>query len=286
MTNKTISIIIPSFNQGEFIERTILSVISQNCNNYELIVIDGGSTDVTLEILKKYESYFSHCIIEKDSGQSEAINKGFKIAKGEFVTWLNSDDLLLPNVLSELSSKINNKPSIKLFFGNTVWMNSNDQIIQIRKGESYKSIFSKQGFFHSYGPSAFFHKSLLYEYGFLREDFHYMMDTEFWFRLNKNAINFYRLNSFCWALRLHEKAKMSGHNFSNSELANLDHPSFKIKEQEREMISQLYQFPNHNTGKLYRIFYFLHKWSSIRVLYWFSMSYFLKGKNIKTIYGK
>src|SRR5688500_3818909 len=94
-----ISIITPTYNQGHFIEQTIQSVIEQDYPNLEYIIIDGGSTDDTLSVIKKYEKYISYWISEKDKGQSEAINKGFKKATGDVVNWLNSDDYYEPGVL-------------------------------------------------------------------------------------------------------------------------------------------------------------------------------------------
>jgi glycosyltransferase involved in cell wall biosynthesis len=91
-----ISIIIPTFNQGNFIEETILSIIDQDFKNFEIIIIDGGSNDGTLDIVKKYESAISFWISEPDTGQSNAINKGLKKVTGEIVTWLNSDDYYEP----------------------------------------------------------------------------------------------------------------------------------------------------------------------------------------------
>ena len=98
-----ISIITPSFNQGKFLEETILSVINQDYPDLEYIIIDGGSSDNSVEIIKKYEKYLTYWISEKDSGQSSAINKGLKKISGELVAWINSDDLYCPNVFSKIA---------------------------------------------------------------------------------------------------------------------------------------------------------------------------------------
>ena len=102
-----ISIITPSFNQGKFIEQTILSVLNQHYPNFEHIIIDGGSTDGSIEILKKYP----HLIwkSEKDRGQSEALNKGFEVAKGEIIGWLNSDDVYLDDTLFKVTGYLKDK---------------------------------------------------------------------------------------------------------------------------------------------------------------------------------
>jgi glycosyltransferase involved in cell wall biosynthesis len=98
-----ISIVTPSFNQGRFIEKTILSVIEQDYPNLEYIIIDGGSTDESVEIIKKYEKHLAYWVSEPDRGQSHAINKGFERATGEIFGWLNSDDWYHPGALKALA---------------------------------------------------------------------------------------------------------------------------------------------------------------------------------------
>ena len=112
-----ISIVTPSFNQGEYLEETILSVIGQNYPNLEYIIIDGGSKDNSVEIIKKYEKYLTYWVSENDEGQSDAINKGFKIATGDIFGWLNSDDLFMPNVFNNIIS-LKPKSSDFLMLGN------------------------------------------------------------------------------------------------------------------------------------------------------------------------
>ncbi|MEI9912662.1 MAG: glycosyltransferase family 2 protein [Bacteroidota bacterium] len=94
-----ITIITPSFNQGRFIEETILSVIEQGYPNLEYIIMDGGSKDETVEVIKKYNSRISYWVSEKDNGQSDAINKGLHKATGDIINWINSDDQLVPGSL-------------------------------------------------------------------------------------------------------------------------------------------------------------------------------------------
>ena len=99
-----ISIVIPSYNQGQFLEETILSIINQQYPNLELFVVDGGSNDNSVDIIKKYKSHISWWVSEKDKGQSEAINKGFARASGEIISWLCSDDLLTQDSLKVVST--------------------------------------------------------------------------------------------------------------------------------------------------------------------------------------
>ncbi|OYU92630.1 MAG: glycosyltransferase, partial [Bacteroidetes bacterium B1(2017)] len=100
--NLLFTIITPSFNQGEFIEATILSVLNQTYKNIQYIIVDGGSTDNTMDIVNKYRDSIDIIVHEKDKGQSDAINKGFKLSKGDLIGWINSDDILYPTCVENI----------------------------------------------------------------------------------------------------------------------------------------------------------------------------------------
>src|SRR5437763_884238 len=120
MTFPKITVITPSYNQGKFLEETIVSVISQGYPNLEYMLIDGGSTDNSIDIIKKYRTYFSYWISEKDSGQSEAINKGLKKATGEIISWLNSDDLYTAGCLQHVAEHFAKHREAALVHGKTI----------------------------------------------------------------------------------------------------------------------------------------------------------------------
>lgn len=132
--NYKLSIITPSFNQGRFIEDTIKSVLAQNYSNYEHIIIDGGSTDVTLEVIKKYPHLI--WISEKDNGAADAINKGFEMARGEVLAWINSDDYYEENIFKEIMDKFNSDEKIEFVCGNL-------DIVNLKK----ETIFKKDNTF-------------------------------------------------------------------------------------------------------------------------------------------
>ena len=153
-----ISIIIPSFNQGRFLSETLESIINQGYKNVDIIVMDGGSTDNSIEIIKKYERYISYWQSEKDNGQSNAINNGIRKAKGDFVTWLNSDDVLLNGALQAAVDTITKKTDCDFFLGNVVWMDKNGKLIKVGKVEPINNFLSKKNLFSNGGPSAFMRK--------------------------------------------------------------------------------------------------------------------------------
>lgn len=116
MSKLKISIVTVSYNQGNFIEETIQSVLDQNYDNLEYIIIDGGSTDNSVEIIKKYESQLAYWVSEKDKGAGDALNKGFAKATGDYIYYLNSDDLLLPGVLQYFAELQKNNPSHDVYY--------------------------------------------------------------------------------------------------------------------------------------------------------------------------
>ena len=125
-----ITIVTPSYNQAVFLERTILSVLNQNYPNLEYIIIDGGSTDGSIEIIKKYEKYLSYWVSEKDQGQADAINKGFQKATGDLVAWQNSDDVYLPDAFQKIAETYKKNPNYDVYFGNIFIIDSCDKLIR------------------------------------------------------------------------------------------------------------------------------------------------------------
>jgi len=124
-----VSIVTPSYNQGRFLERTILSVLNQNYPNLEYIIMDGGSTDGSIEIIRKYEKYLAHWVSEKDGGQAHAIVKGFGRCTGKILAYLNSDDTYVSEALLEVSRAFMRHPTCDLVFGDTNFIDAADNMI-------------------------------------------------------------------------------------------------------------------------------------------------------------
>ncbi|MBI1768771.1 MAG: glycosyltransferase [Bacteroidetes bacterium] len=177
-----LTIITPSFNQAQYIEQTIESVLSQNYSDLEYIVIDGGSTDGSLDIIKKHEKHLTYWVSEPDRGQSHAINKGLQLATGEVVNWLNSDDYYESNALNTIAEAFAN-PNI-----NAVCARSNivrnESIVQQSNGtDIYINNLAKTiGWARIDQPETFFRKSSYEKIGGLNEGLHYIMDKEWWIR--------------------------------------------------------------------------------------------------------
>lgn len=179
-----ISIVTPSYNQGQFLEETLLSVLDQNYPNLEYFVMDGGSTDNSVEIIQKYAPRLTYWESKPDRGQSHAINKGFKMATGELVAWLNSDDLLLPGAVFEIAKIWSEDTTVGFIHGTSELIDESGE----SKGKYFGSRFD---FLESLTtsrntvaqPSTFISRNSLLDVGFLDETLHMSMDWELWLRV-------------------------------------------------------------------------------------------------------
>lgn len=216
MNNSTfpkISIIIPSYKQGMFLEETIVSILDQNYSNLEMILMDGGSNDNTIQIIDKYKKYFTYWISKKDNGQSDAINQGFKKATGEIVTWLCSDDTYLSGTLEYVGKYFNEYPEIDVLFGDVKSIDSESNVITELRGLK----FSKRKYLSRIGtipqPASFFKKSLLEKIGLLDESLNYCMDYDFFARIIFTDHNLLHVNISLATYRYHNLSKsVSGLN--------------------------------------------------------------------------
>ncbi len=176
----SISIITPSFNQGQYIEATIQSIIDQGYSNLEFIVVDGGSTDNTVEILKAYDEHITWWVSEPDEGQSHAINKGWSRASGQIINWINSDDQLAPGSLKRIAECFGD-PSVNVVCGYAD-MQYPEEKIKIRSPMPDPPLARFLALGHFVQPSTFWRKSSFDHLMPLEPSLHYMMDYHLWLK--------------------------------------------------------------------------------------------------------
>jgi glycosyltransferase involved in cell wall biosynthesis len=181
-----VSIVTPSYNQAQFLEETIQSVLDQDYPGIEYLVIDGGSTDGSVEIIKKYTGHLAYWVSKPDEGQSDAINKGFEASNGSILAWLNSDDLLEPSAVSIAVYFLEKHPDIGMVFGDRVYIDGKNNTIRSVSMPSFRPWHLRWG---AYIPqeTAFWRRELFFQVGKLDTGLRNSMDTDLWFRINKVA---------------------------------------------------------------------------------------------------
>jgi len=223
-----ISIVTPSYNQGEFLERTILSVLNQNYPNLEYIIIDGGSTDGSVDIIRRYEKYLAYWISENDEGQSDAINKGFSQATGQICAYLNSDDIYLPGIFCAVAEFFEKNPGVSLVYGNKLIIDGDDNVISERRVTRYTCL-SKIGFayggFGVYQPASFWTKTIFDLSGGVNPSLRFCMDNDLFYRFLEYGAEFRFIRRYFSGFRVHQRSKTS----TLSEVAKAE-TSFIIQE--------------------------------------------------------
>lgn len=202
-----VSIITPSFNQGSFIEETILSIKNQTYKKIEHIIIDGKSTDNTLEILRKYDDIL-FWISEPDKGQTEAINKGIKKSHGEIIAYLNSDDLYLPETIKIVVDFFNKNPETAMVYGDIDHIDKNSRFFEIiRPGKIVLEDYLT-GEVYLPQPSVFFRRQIIKKIGYFDESLNLAMDFDYWIKIFFNCKVEYLQTTLAKA-RIYPEAKSS-----------------------------------------------------------------------------
>jgi glycosyltransferase involved in cell wall biosynthesis len=201
-----VSIVTPSYNQARFLEFTIHSVLEQDYPNIEYILVDGGSTDGSLDIIHRYANRFAWWVSEKDRGQTDAINKGFAQANGDILAWLNSDDTYEPHAVAEAVELLRSQPETGLVYGDTNFIDENgDNIGSFPAAQTdYKHL--RRGYVHIPQQASFWRADLWRKVGPLDPSFYFAMDYDLWVRLA--ALAPLQYTPRLWAnFRLHTQAK-------------------------------------------------------------------------------
>jgi glycosyltransferase involved in cell wall biosynthesis len=203
-----ITVITPSFNQAMYLERTISSVLDQGYPNLEYIIIDGGSVDGSVDIIRKYEPYLTYWVSERDNGQVDAINKGLRRATGEWVAWQNSDDIYYPHAFGELAEAIRKQPKASLISGDLMLIDQNDRKIRDVRyiTPDYHALLAEGMLIAN--QASFWRRDLHERIGYLDERYHCSFDYEWFLRVAEHAKGFH-VRSVWGALRYHDETKTS-----------------------------------------------------------------------------
>lgn len=206
-----VTIVTPSFNQGKYLEATILSVLNQDYPNIEYIVIDGGSTDGSVDVIKRYQDRLAYWITEPDRGQSHAINKGFEHATGQIFNWLNSDDLLMPSAVKIAVHYLMKKTDVGMVYGDRIIIDIKGNFLDLIQSPSFNPK-AMQYNLKIPQETVFFRRRFWDELKGVDEALNYSMDYDLWIRLNK-VTRIYHIPFVLGAYRTHPSAKSTkGYN--------------------------------------------------------------------------
>jgi glycosyltransferase involved in cell wall biosynthesis len=208
MSFPQISIVTPSYNQGRFIEATIQSVLTQDYPNLEYIIIDGGSKDQSVDIIRSHEKNLAYWVSEKDSGAADAIAKGFRRTTGDIMAYLNSDDLYTPGTLHAVAEAFKSGKS-DVVFGNTWWIDTDGRHIGERRQTPFAPMGYLYGGFDLQQPAVFWSRHTYEKSGGIDPSYLFTFDTELFVRFVKQRSRFMHINQFFAEFRIHPNSKSS-----------------------------------------------------------------------------
>lgn len=207
MADVLVSIIVPSFNQGQFIRATLDSILQQSYRLIECIVIDGGSIDSTLDVLKNYNDERLHWISEPDNGQTDAINKGIHKAHGDLISYLNSDDLLIPEAVQFIVDRFINHSEVDVIYGDCLLIDETGKEIGISHSKPFQIGDLLTGKYPIRQPGTFWRANVSRKIGDLDINLHYTMDADYWLRMGLSGFNLEYVPGTRAAFRLHSHSK-------------------------------------------------------------------------------
>jgi glycosyltransferase involved in cell wall biosynthesis len=203
-----ISIVTPSYNQAKFLEQTMESVLSQGYPNLEYIVMDGGSTDGSVDIIRRYEKHLAYWASEKDRGAADAIARGLQRATGTIMAYLNSDDVYLPGALKAIAESMSD-PDVDVAYGNLYWIDSDGRILGEQRQTPFKTFGYLYGGSTLQQPATFWKRELYLNCGGMTPSFRFAFDTDLFFRFALRPARFRHINQFVASFRIHPQSKSS-----------------------------------------------------------------------------
>jgi glycosyltransferase involved in cell wall biosynthesis len=254
-----ISVVIVVYNGEKYIKEAINSVVNQDYKNFELIIIDGGSNDKTIAIIKEFKDSITYWISEPDEGQSDALNKGFAEARGDIFCWLNADDYLSTNAFLEFVSFFRHHPSFDYYYSNFNWVDAKGNHIKlVRPYKRYMRLLIV--LYGCYIPTsgAFFRPSFFIKAGDLNIDFRYKMDTDIFER--SSEVSFCKVDQTWSSFRFHgENVSFKDKNKSVIDISDQEKESIIIKDRLFSFSSAL---PIKLRSKIYKLL-----WLVFRLIY-------------------
>jgi len=245
-----VTIVTPSYNQAEYLDQTINSVLGQDYPNLEYLIVDGGSTDGSLEIIHKYADRLAWWVSEPDKGQADAINKGLARATGKYVAWLNSDDLYLPGTIQKAVETLEKFPDTGLVYGNLLSINARGEHVNTIQYRPF-ALEDLLAFFIIGQPTVFMRRSVLEKVGYLSEEYHFLLDHHLWLRFASESSLKYIPRPWA-AARYHPSAKnMQAEHFGAEAFRILDwartQPKMAavIEQSEDRILGGLHRFNAH-----------------------------------------
>ena len=202
-----ISIVTPSYNQGQFLEETIQSVFNQDYPNIEYIIMDGGSTDNSVDIIKKYEDRITCWVSESDKGQSHAINKGFRKCTGNIITWINSDDVYMPKAFNIVGKYFKDNPEVDIVYGDQTDIDEKGATFRALRSMSFNRLALLSRGATISQPNAFFRRKILEEIGYIDESLQWTMDYEFFLRVAFAGYHIRHIPATLAKFRYHRNSK-------------------------------------------------------------------------------
>ncbi len=208
-----LSIVIPSYNQGRFIGRTIDSVLSQGDPDCEVILMDGGSTDDTMQVVERYRDKLAVVVSQKDGGQSDALQRGYALSTGDYIGWQNSDDIYLPGSFAKfralLADDASRGKAADVYFGNQVVIGPNDEVLYGKLFGPFRTEHLLYAGWNITNQSSFFSRKAIERIGGFDASLHYAMDFDLYVRLARSGARFAWHDAYWGGFRIHDLSKGS-----------------------------------------------------------------------------